>query len=573
MSISKLIYSCAITALLFISGCGGGGNEATVASNKVANDVTLPAGKSFLPFPNDFVWGSATAAYQVEGARYDETGKALRGDSIWDFASQMGINGDIAIDQYHRYQEDVALMAQAGMKAYRFSISWPRLFKDSGGFPIQMSYNPQTGGLAPVLDANGQPVPATPNPEAVTYYNNLIDELKANGIEPYITLFHWDLPIAFEGMGGFENRQVTDFFQAYAATAFGLFGQKVTHWTTLNEPCSYTVLIRSLFKIAQTDATITNVWLDSKKYYSMTDMVGKQLNVVHNYLLSHAKAVKVFHDMRDNGLLPANSEIGLTLDLTVAKPASNSAADLEATQEYNDYKNGIFTYPIFQGKYPDGMLSYLKSQNSSYVMNISDDQLSDDLAFMKENQGDFVALNYYSRPIVSKLAAGAEVQPSAWAYDRAAPFDGVFMKDIYVHSGTNDLAYNNGTYDPQGFYDTIKWLYEKSGGKKILITENGTGNNNGNYNQDILTDDGKVHDSLRTRYLKGHIQAVWKAINDGIPVIGYFEWSLFDNFEWFTYFSRFGSIYIDYNDNLKRYPKDSYYFLQKTIKNNGVDAE
>jgi beta-glucosidase len=261
------------------------------------------------------------------------------------------------------------------------------------------------------------------------------------------------------------------------------------------------------------------------------------------------------------------------MDLNIAKPASNTKEDVEATRLFNDYKSGLIAYPVFQGKYPDGLLDYLKSQNAAYKINITDEQLQSDLAFMKNNSGDFAALNYYSRGIVNKLASGANVQPTAWSYNKASPYNGVYMKDMYVDSGANDLGHNNGTYDPQGLYDTIKWLYEKSGGKKILITENGTGNNAGNYNEDVLTSDGLVHDPLRARYLKGHIQAVWKAINDGIPVIGYMEWSLFDNYEWGSYTSRFGSIYVDYNDNLKRYPKDSYYFMQNVIKNNGVDAE
>lgn len=572
MAINKMIYGAFASLLILVTACGGS-NTGTTEKNKVENDVVLPAGLDFLSFPSDFVWGSATSAFQVEGAKYDENGNLLRGLSVWDFFSQNGENGDVAIDQYNRYPEDVALMAKAGLKAYRFSLSWPRLFKDTNGYPFVVQYDANTGSFTPVLDSSGNYIPAVPNPEAVKYYNNLIDELKANGIDPYVTLFHWDLPLALVAVGGFDNRQMTLYFQEYARSAFNLFGSKVKHWTTMNEPCSYTILIGGMMKIVQIDNTILNVSMDLKKYYGLEDTVGIQLNSVHNYLLAHAKAVKVFHDMQADGMLPSDNDIGLTLDLTVAKSASNSADDIEATEEYNNYKNGLFTDPVFLGKYPDGLLEYLKSKKSSYVINISDQQLQDDLEFMKNNQGDFVGLNYYSRPIVSKLAKGADVKPTVWAYDKGSPFDGLFMKDIYVDSGRNLLGHNNGAYDPQGLYDTIAWLHQKSGDINILITENGTGNNASSYDQDILTDDGEVHDSLRTRYLKGHLQAVWKAINDGIPVVGYMEWSLFDNFEWFTYKNRFGSIYIDYNDNLKRYPKDSYYFLQKVTKDNGVDAE
>lgn len=397
----------------------------------------------------------------------------------------------------------------------------------------------------------------------------MIDELLANGIEPVITLFHWDLPIGMVMAGGFDNRVTTDEYAVYAEICFKLFGDRVKRWTTLNEPFSYAVSTQGLSK-AMTAEDVDQYSVD--KYVSLEEVMGLQLTTIHNYLLSHSKAVNVFHRLQDEGELPNDAKIGMTFDLGIAKPASSHEEDVSAANTFNHFKNSIFVDPIFEGKYPSDAMEILKERNPDYVINESDDQLKSDLAFMKANPGDFVALNYYSRPIVSHRTV-KNAEETRWTWQHGRPTTGVFLDDIWVDRGTDELGSNNGPYDPQGFYDTIKWLSDKTGNIPMWITENGTGNNVGDINEDKIAADGKIHDALRIKYLKGHFKAMWKAINDGVNLKGYLLWSIFDNLEWVTYDRRFGIIYIDYNDDLKRIPKDSYYYYSKVIEDNGLSSD
>jgi len=569
MKKTKAIFIGTILSLaLAVTGCNSGSDSQPLSES---NEVSLPVGSSFLTFPNDFLWGAATASYQVEGGRYDETGAKLRTDTYWDLMAtyQTGTNGNVAIDQYNRYQEDVALMAKAGVKAYRFSLSIPRLFLTNNGFPVKGTMN-ATGAFTPTLDAEGRLIPAEPNPVGVAYYNNLINELLANGIEPAITLFHWDFPLGMVKAGEFNNRAITDQYQVYTETAFKLFGDRVKIWTTLNEPFSYNVLNNGLSAALRADGVDQ---YSIAKYVALEKALGLRLTAIHNYILAHAKAVQSFHAMRNAGTIRSDAQIGMTFDLGVAKSASSSAKDIEATKIYNDVKNGIFVYPVFKGKYPDGVLEKLASIDPKYKINISNEQLASDLNFIKNNSGDFVALNYYSRPVVSHITTStSSPEVSFWTIQKGIMDSGTFLDNIWVDKQPNSLGGNNGPYDPQGFYDTIKWLSEASNNIPMYITENGTGYNATNINEDNIAADGGVHDALRTAYLKGHFKAMWKAIHDGVNLKGYMVWSLFDNLEWTSFDKRFGLIYIDYNDNLKRTPKDSYYYYNSVIKNNGLSA-
>ena len=569
MKKTKAIFIGTVLSLaLAVTGCNSGSDSQPLSES---NEVSLPVGSSFLTFPNDFLWGAATASYQVEGGRYDETGAKLRTDTYWDLMAtyQTGTNGNVAIDQYNRYQEDVALMAKAGVKAYRFSLSIPRLFLTNNGFPVKGTMN-AAGVFTPTLDAEGRLIPAEPNPVGVAYYNNLITELLANGIEPAITLFHWDFPLGMVKAGEFNNRAITDQYQVYTETAFKLFGDRVKIWTTLNEPFSYNVLNNGLSAALRADGVDQ---YSIAKYVALEKALGLRLTAIHNYILAHAKAVNSFHAMRDAGTIRSDAKIGMTFDLGIAKSASSKEEDVDATNTYNDFKNGIFVYPVFKGKYPDGVLEKLARIDPKYKINISNEQLASDLDFIKNNSGDFVALNYYSRPVVShRTASTSSPVVSFWTIQKGIMDSGTFLDNIWVDKQPNSLGGNNGPYDPQGFYDTIKWLSEASNNIPMYITENGTGYNATNINEDNIAADGGVHDPLRTAYLKGHFKAMWKAIHDGVNLKGYMVWSLFDNLEWTSFDKRFGLIYIDYNDNLKRTPKDSYYYYNSVIKNNGLSA-
>lgn len=552
--VSCILLGCAIS----VSGCGGGSNSDNV-STKSSTDVELPENTDFLSFPSDFLWGSGTAAYQVEGA-YLEDGK---GYTNWDYLTNVarlanGETGNVAIDQYHRYKEDVKLMADSGMKFYRFSISWARIYPT--GYP----YEVDSSGNA-VLDDDGNTVPVDPNAAGIAYYNNLIDELLANNIEPVITLFHWDVPMLVYAKGSFANRDTLPLFDAYAKTVFEEFGDRVTRFTTLNEPYGYSVGLEGIFSIMASAGNLSSESLLAMMKNMPTEkLFGTQLTTLHNYLLAHARAVHIYHQLVNDGKVKAGT-IGSTFDLSIGKPATDSDEDVAAAKTYNQLRNDIFTWPLFKGEYPEEIIAKLKEDG--YGFSISDEQLQEDLAFMKENPGDFTSVNYYSRNTISHTDKPDEITEN-WTMDRTTG-SGLLFDDIWIENHPDSPSSSNGPYDPQGFYDTIMYLDDISENKPIIITENGA-----SYSvEEKLTSSGEVHDTLRTRYLKGHIQAVWLANQNGANVIGYSTWSLADNFEWFYgYNVRFGTIYIDYNDDLKRYPKDSFYWFKNTITNNGVDS-
>ncbi|MGL1956626.1 MAG: family 1 glycosylhydrolase [Colwellia sp.] len=563
---------------IFLTACNTGSSTSKnkAESGLSANDVVIPANApDFLSFDDDFLWGTATSAFQIEGGRFDpETGEELRGQSMWDRIAKTasGAHGDVASDQYHRYKEDVKLMAEAGMKVYRFSISWPRLFKDTSGYPVKGGTDWSTMKFVPELDDNGDYQPVAPNAIAVQYYRNLINELKYYDIEPIITLFHWDLPLmlyAFDG--GFDSRFIVEMFQEYARATFKEFGHEVKYWTTLNEPSTYPLLIQGTKNIDKQGWILSKY--DTKDKFGFDDYIGASLDRVHNYLLSHAKATSVFKEMRSTGDIRSDAEIGLTIDMGIAKPASDHPEDILATETYNEFKAGLFVYPVFQGRYPDKLFETFKNRNSDYVLHLSDEQLADDLAFMKNNSGDFVALNYYSRPVTSRATVDtSHAAGTTWGWALAQPDDGVFLDDIMVvDEGAEDTLMTNGEYDPQGLYDTLMWLYERSGNKPIIITEVGAGFVDGDPYGDVVTSNNRVHDYMRTRYLKGDIKACWQAMEDGVELFGFNVWSILDNFEWSFYNRRFGLIYVDFDNDLERIPKDSYYFMQSVIKNGGLD--
>ncbi len=558
----KPLAIVAVAAGALLTGCGSDSGDYLHPT-----DVKVPQDR-FLEFPSDFLWGSATSAYQVEGA-WNEGGK---GYSNWDFITRdlglaNGETGDVAIDQYHRYKDDVKLMKEAGLKSYRFSISWPRIYPS--GIPFEFDEN---GDI--VMGPNG-PVMAAPNEEGLAYYDRLIDELIANDIEPMITLFHWDMPLplwlpeSMGGMGGFNNRQVVDFFAVYAEAVIRRFGNKVTKWMSLNEPYIWATFQEGLF--AEIFRKVGMGWEPNAdnvaammKDQTVIKFTGTQLTYIHGYMLAHAKVVKIYHDLEDAGEI-LDGDMGIAFDLGIAKPASQSPEDLAAAALFNDLQLNLFTYPIFKGKYPDGLLE--RFAELGYKINATPEQLAADLAFIGSQGSDFAGVNYYRRPTVRAYDGEADYGGENLFSLNGDFFGGDIFGEAFAYAPIENPGSENGAYDPQGLYDTLVYLNDVSGGKDIIITENG-----GGYRvEDQLTADGKVHDTMRTRFLNGHVKAVWKAIDDGIPVIGYTAWSLFDNFEWIRgYNGRFGMVYVDYNNDLKRIPKDSYKWYAETIRNNGV---
>lgn len=442
-------------------------------------------------FPNDFLWGAATASYQIEGA-WNEDGK---GESVWDrFSHTPGTifqnqNGDIACDHYHRYEEDVELMSQIGLKAYRFSISWPRIFPEGRG---KLNYK----GLA--------------------FYERLIDKLLEKNIKPAITLYHWDLPQALEDRGGWLNRDTAKYFSEYANILFYKFGDVVPIWITLNEPW--------------VNAFLGYAWgwqAPGKK-----DMKGAFI-ASHNFLLAHGLAVEAY---REGGF---NGKIGITVNVAMIYPASNSEQDLKAAEKQDAFGNRWFLDPIFKREYPKVVWEILERNYWSFSFPSSDiDIISIPI--------DFIGINYYTRTIVG--------------HDENDPYFGI--KRV---QGPNEHTEMGWEVYPEGLYDILLNLY-RDYKIPIYITENGAA-----YND--VVDDGKVKDEKRIYYLKEHIKRAYLAIKDGVDLRGYFVWSLMDNFEWgHGYSKRFGIIYVDY-ETQKRILKDSAYFYKKVIENNGIIEE
>jgi beta-glucosidase len=431
-------------------------------------------------FPQDFLWGAATASYQVEGAAHEDG----RGESVWDrFCAtpgkvRNGDSGDRACDFYHRYREDVALMRELGLNAFRFSIAWPRVL------PM---------GRGPVNEAG------------LDFYDRLVDELLAHDIEPFATLFHWDTPQALEDLGGWPVRGTAEAFVEYTEAVVRRLGDRVRHWITHNEPWVH--------------AWIGHAWgQHAPGRTSEADAVA----AAHHLLLSHGWAVDVIR------AAAPDAQVGITLDLAQAYPASDTPEDEAAAWQVDGEGNRWFLDPIYRGAYPPDLLE----RNELAADVVEDGDLETISAPI-----DFLGVNNYFRFLVSAGADGPRLER-----DRESLYTDMDW-EVYPDGLHQLLVRVNRDYAPQAIY----------------ITENGAAFG------DVLGHDGRVHDPERTAYLQSHIAAVSQAIKEGAPVRGYFVWSLLDNFEWaFGYSKRFGIVYVDY-PTLERVPKDSFYWYQDFI--------
>jgi beta-glucosidase len=434
--------------------------------------VNEPAAKS--AFPTDFVWGSGTAAYQIEGA----IAEGGRGPSIWDtFSATPGkvLNGDtgaVACDSYHRWREDIALMGELNLKNYRFSVAWPRIIP---------------GGRGQV------------NQRGLDFYDRLTDELLAAGITPYLTLYHWDLPQALEDQGGWANRETAYAFAEYAEVVSRRLGDRIPSYTTLNEP-----------------------WCSSYLGYRIgVHAPGKQdqtaeVAAIHHLLLAHGLALP---EVRRNA---PRAEVGITLNLSPFQPASNSPADQQAAQTAQALFNGLYLEPLFRGKYSQ---TYLESLPPGLTFPVQPGDME-----IIAQPVDFLGINYYNRQVIQAvpgLPAGQIFKPEG----------------IYTTMGWEVY--------PAGLFDLLEWLHRTYRLPRYYITENGA---SGEENPDP---DGRVRDNLRLEYYQGHLAQARRVIEAGIPLAGYFAWSLLDNFEWaFGYSRRFGIVYVDF-DTQQRTIKDS----------------
>ena len=449
--------------------------------------------------PSDFIWGAATSSYQIEGAVKEDG----RGPSIWDaFCKQNGTvmdgsDGSVACDHYHRVSEDVAIMKSLNLKAYRFSISWSRIIPDG------------TGAV---------------NAKGVAFYNYLIDTLLENGIVPWVTLFHWDLPeTLYTNYGGWMDRDHTvAAFGDYARVCFEAYGDRVKRWITVNE--AWTVAVNG-----------HGVGVHAPGHYSDTEpyIVG------HNLLLAHATAANIYkteYATRQNGL------IGISNSGDFRYPRTEQEQDYDAAERAMLFQMGWFTDPLFFGAYPAVMQDRLGSRLPQWTKEDQD---------LIRGSADFVGLNYYS-----SLQASTPVHEASWKG---------FWADVFVDFHSHPVWRKNymGWSDvPDGLREMLYWLSTRYNHPDIFITENGSAEPEPNVT--IAKNDEK-----RREFFEGHIRACAQALENDVNLKGYFAWSLMDNFEWqFGYQRRFGLFRVDF-DTLDRIPKSSAMWYSRTIANHG----
>ncbi|MFE2061070.1 GH1 family beta-glucosidase [Streptomyces sp. NPDC059467] len=456
-------------------------------------------------FPPAFLWGAATSAYQIEGA----VRKGGRTPSIWDTFSHTpgktadGDHGDIAVDHYHRYREDVALMAELGLTAYRFSVSWSRVQPTGRGPAVQVG-----------LD----------------FYRRLVDELLAKGIKPAVTLYHWDLPQELEDAGGWPERDTAYRFAEYAQIVGEALGDRVEQWITLNEPwCSAFLGYGS------------GVHAPGR-----TDPVAA-LRAAHHLNLAHGLGTAALRSV-----MPPLNQVAVSLNSSVIRPISQRPADLAAARQIDDLANGIFHGPLLHGAYPATLLAATSTVTDwSYV-------LDGDLRAIQQPL-DALGLNYYTPTLVS-AADGVPDGPGADGHGASSfsPWPGA--DDVAFHQTPGERTEMGWTVDPTGLHELIMRYVQEAPGLPLYITENGAA-----Y-EDKVDADGRVHDPERITYLHGHLAAVHRAITDGADVRGYYLWSLMDNFEWaYGYAKRFGMVHVDYG-TLERTPKSSAHWYGEVAR-------
>ncbi|MET9243494.1 GH1 family beta-glucosidase [Nonomuraea sp. NPDC003709] len=442
---------------------------------------------SALPFPQGFLWGAATAAYQVEGA-VAEDGRTA---SIWDTFGHTpgrvldGDTGDIACDHYHRYAGDVALMARLGLSAYRFSVSWPRV---------------QPGGWGRA------------NQRGLDFYRRLTDELLDRGIEPWVTLYHWDLPQELEDAGGWPARDTAARFAEYAGLVHGALGDRVRHWITLNEPWCAAFL----------------GYADGRHAPGRSDGAAA-LAASHHLLLGHGLATRAIRTADSAAV------IGTTLNVQSLIAYSDSPADREALRRVDGIGNRIFLDPLLRAEYPADV-----ADDVAHLTDLSFIHPGD-LATIAAPI-DFLGLNYYN-PLV--VAASADGQPGA-----GAAWPG--CEDVSFIRRGFPVTHMDWEVDPAGLTALLRRVTEDYGPIPLYVTENGAA-----YS-DTVDADGGVRDQDRVDYYAQHLHACLEAIRAGVPLQGYFAWSLMDNFEWgWGYSRRFGLVHVDYTTQ------------HRTIKNSG----
>ena len=446
-------------------------------------------------FPDGFAWGAATSAYQIEGSPLADGA----GPSIWHrFAHTPGqvadgATGDVACDHYRQWRGDLDLIADLGLDAYRFSIAWGRVFPKGTG----------------VLNEPG-----------LEFYDRLIDGLLERGIEPFPTLYHWDLPAALDDRGGWLNPDVAGWFADYADAVVQRLGDRVKNWTTLNEPW---VTMHAGYVAGRHAPGHRNAY--------------EAPRVAHHLLLAHAAGT-------DAARAAGAEHVGIVVNMAPYRAASEAPEDQAAAQRASAYLNGLFLDPLFLGKYPAEMPDLFGDAWPEWP--------AADLDRIAAARPDFVGVNYYLRETVRDA-------PDAWP-----------TRAQTVRQPQSTYTEMGWEVHPPGLADTLVGVAERYGNPPLYVTENGAA-----FYDPPQARNGRVADPLRVQYLRDHLAAVYDAVSRGADMRGYFAWSLLDNFEWeFGYAKRFGIVHVDF-ETLERTPKDSARFYAKVVRSNGasIDAE
>lgn len=466
-----------------------------------------------MKFRNDFLFGAASAAYQVEGA-WDQDGKGL---SNWDVFSKIpgktlnGTNGDVAVDHYHRYKEDIALMAEQGLDSYRFSIAWTRIYPNGDG---------------------------QVNQKGLDFYNAIIDECLKYGIVPFVTLYHWDLPESLQADGGWLNKRTLDAFEQFAKTCFESFSDRVKHWITFNETV---VFIRHGYIFGAHPPGRINQF---KEYYQ----------ALHNVFLTHAKVVLLYKET-----LKLRGDIGITHVFAPAFSIDDKKENLQATEHVNAFDTHLYYDPILLGTYPQNVVNILKEDG--HMFNIGHDDL--DIMARAAKLNDFMGINYYQPQRIKALEAevlGERSRENSTGGAGGVGYDGKTASVLM-----DDKVYTKWNWEisPESLELGLISLKERYGDVPYYITENGLGDH------DSLLADG-VHDLARIEYIKGHLKHLQSAIAKGVDIRGYFAWSFTDLLSWLNGFEKqYGFVYVDHTDDLKRIKKDSYIWYKEVIKTRG----
>lgn len=468
------------------------------------------------PTLDSFLWGSATAAYQCEGA-WQEGDK---GPSNWDVFCHSDANnvnpvtGDISCDHYHRFEEDLDLMVAGGQNAYRFSIAWTRIIPDGTG---------------------------TVSEEGVAFYNKLINACLERGIEPVVTLYHYDMPAELFAAGGWERRETIGAFVTYAQVCLSALGDRVRWWTTINEP-SYDTLC----------------CYEAGNYPPNVQNSARRFCALYHMMLASAKAVALFRELRSTNVVREDALIGLVSDSYPIESLNDSTEARNAIEAADLYFNRTVNDLCVLGHFPEGFVSRIQASgwDTSYLC-------EDDLAVFATGTVEFLGINAYERILVKPPVSSATsfVHDNTGTGAETTPektIGGWFTLDVDPAVPRNDWGME---ILPRSIYDLLHELAKRYPSIPFVITENGVGWD------DKVSADGCIHDDYRIDYLSGYVEWIEKARTEGIDVRGYFVWSTMDLYSWINgYRKRYGLVYVDFDDeDLPRTPKDSYYWYRDMI--------